>query len=135
MQDPATASWGLSISDADFKKLKAGFQPQMMEDKWHVFNTGQSQSSNISIHFDFGWRSNVLYVLDLKPSDDGSSNGAQIEAITWAQKKGEISISEEQGKKEVVLIARRLLGCDFETLPDYDSSIVWDHPGAQIGAK
>jgi hypothetical protein len=130
MQSPATASWGLSISDADFKKLETGFKPQMMEDKWHVFKTDESQGSNISIHFARSWTGDDIYVLDLKPSDHGSSNGAKIQAITWAQNKGEMRISEEQSKKEVTFMARGLLKCDFEALPHYDESIFWDHPGA-----
>lgn len=34
MENPATASWGLSISDADFAKLKRGFKAFDMDDKW-----------------------------------------------------------------------------------------------------
>lgn len=34
MKSPATASWGLSISDADFAKLKRGFRARDMDDKW-----------------------------------------------------------------------------------------------------
>jgi len=33
MQEPATAPWGLRISDADLAKLKAGFIPQDQDDK------------------------------------------------------------------------------------------------------
>jgi hypothetical protein len=32
MLEPATAPWGLSISDADLEKLKAGFEPQDQDD-------------------------------------------------------------------------------------------------------
>jgi hypothetical protein len=35
MQEPATAPWSVSISHADFMKLKAGFEPQNQVDKWH----------------------------------------------------------------------------------------------------
>ncbi|GAB1317499.1 hypothetical protein MFIFM68171_07709 [Madurella fahalii] len=34
MENPATASWGLSISDADFAKLKRGVRPRDMDDRW-----------------------------------------------------------------------------------------------------
>lgn len=34
MEDPATASWGLSISDADFARLKRGVRARDMDDKW-----------------------------------------------------------------------------------------------------
>ncbi|KAH8693585.1 hypothetical protein BGW36DRAFT_463264 [Talaromyces proteolyticus] len=95
MQEPATAPWGLSISDTDFKKLKAGFEPQDMDDKWRVLE---------------------VYVLVVKPSDGGSSSS--IETITWEQSKGGLRISEEQAKKEAVSLTRGLLRCDFDALPE-----------------
>ncbi|OGM43937.1 hypothetical protein ABOM_005930 [Aspergillus bombycis] len=102
MREPATAPWGLSISEANFKKLKAG-------------GTGKE-----------------IYMLVVKPSDGDSNTGVKIEAITWEQNKGGIRISEEQAKKEVVIITRRLLECDFDAPPEYDVSDLWNHPAAQI---
>lgn len=136
MQEPATAPWGLSISDADFEKLKAGFEPQDQDDKWRVSVTDQSQSGNISIHLARSGTGKELYVLVVELRDGGSSSsGVKIEAITWEQNKGGIRISEEQAKKEVVIITRRLLECDFDALPEYDVSDLWNHPAAQIVAK
>ncbi|KAI1861597.1 hypothetical protein JX265_009564 [Neoarthrinium moseri] len=136
MEEPATAPWGLRISDADFKKLKVGFEPQDQDDKYRVSVTDQSQSGTVSIHFARTVRNRELYVLVIKPNDSGSSNGGvKVEALTWEQNKGGIRISEEQGKKEVVLVARHLLGCDFDALPEYDVSDMWSHPAAHIGAK
>ncbi|KAI9740017.1 MAG: hypothetical protein M1818_004768 [Claussenomyces sp. TS43310] len=136
MQEPATAPWGLSISDADFERLKAGFEPQDMDDKWCVSVTDQSQSGTISIHLARSWTGMEFYVLVVKPSDGGSSgSGVTIEAITWEQIKGGFRISEEQAKKEVVMITRSLLKCDFDALPKYDPSDFWNHPGAQLGAN
>lgn len=34
IQNPATAPWGLRISEADFAKLKRGFLPRDMDDRW-----------------------------------------------------------------------------------------------------
>ncbi|KHN94780.1 uncharacterized protein MAM_07376 [Metarhizium album ARSEF 1941] len=135
MQEPATAPWGLSISDADFEKLKAGFEPQDQDDKWRVSVTDRSRSGgNLSIHLARSGTGKELYVLDVKPSDGSSvGSGVKIEAITWEQNKGGIRISEEQAKKEVVIITRRLLECDFGALPDYDVSELWNHPAARIG--
>ncbi|KAI1844937.1 hypothetical protein JX266_008953 [Neoarthrinium moseri] len=136
MEEPATAPWGLRISDADFKKLKAGFEPQDQDDKYRVSVTDQSQSGTISIHFSRTATRKEFYVLIIKPNDSGSSTGGvEIEAITWEQNKGGIHISEEQGKKEVVLVARHLLECDFDALPEYDVSDMWSHPAAHIRAK
>ncbi|OTA84777.1 hypothetical protein M434DRAFT_16289 [Hypoxylon sp. CO27-5] len=135
MQEPATAQWGLNINEADFRKLKAGFEPQDQDDKWRVSVTDQSESGNISIHLARSGTGKELYVLFVKPSDGGGSSNddVKIEAITWEQNKGGIRISEEQAKKEVVIITRGLLECDFDALPEYDVSDLWNHPAAQIG--
>ncbi len=135
MQEPATAQWDLSISDADLEKLKAGFEPQMMEDRWRVSTTDQSESDTTSIHFVRSWTGIELYVLHVKPSDGGSiGSGAKVKAITWEQNKGGIRISEEQGKKEVVILSRGFLECTFDALPEYNVSDLWDHPASQKGA-
>lgn len=36
IKNPATVSWGLDISDADFERLKNGFQPRNMDHKWQI---------------------------------------------------------------------------------------------------
>lgn len=42
MENPATASWGLRISNTDFAKLKRGLSPRSMDDKWRIkFMTDQ----------------------------------------------------------------------------------------------
>ncbi|KAI9716213.1 MAG: hypothetical protein M1812_005438 [Candelaria pacifica] len=137
MQEPATAPWDLSISDADLKKLKAGLEPRDQDDKWRVSVTDQSQSGTIAVHVARSGTGKELYKLVLKPSDGGSSSGsgAKINAITWEQNKGGIRISEEQAKKEVVIITRRNLECDFDALPEYDVSDLWNHPAAQLEAN
>jgi hypothetical protein len=93
MEDPATALWDLSISDADFEKLKAGFESEDMDDRWIISVTDLDQSGNISIHISRSWTKKELYRLAVKPSD--GTSGVKIEAITWEQNKGGIHISEE----------------------------------------
>jgi hypothetical protein len=44
-------------------------------------------------------------------------------------------ISEEQAKKEVVIITRGHLGCDFDALPEYDVDDLWNHPAAHLNAN
>lgn len=48
----------------------------------------------------------------------------KIQAIILEQNNGRIHISEEQGKKEAVILSRSLLGCDFDTLLYYDMSLL-----------
>jgi hypothetical protein len=133
MVEPATASWGLSISDSDFEKLKAGFKSTSMDERWDASVADLDQSGNISITLSRSWTGKKHYILIVKPSDGRSS--VEIEAITWEQDKGGIRISEEQSKKEAVILCRSLLDCDFDTLPQYDTSLLWNYPAAQIDTK
>lgn len=126
MQEPATAPWGLRISDADFQKLKAGFEPQDQDDKWHVSVKDQTQNGdgNISVNYARSGTGIEHYILNLKPNN--GSGGAQVEAITWEQNAAGIRTSEDQAKKGVVLITRSILECDFDALPEYSYEDVWN---------
>ena len=121
MQEPATAPWGLSISETDLDKLKAGLEPEFMEDRWHITFSDQGQKGTSSIHFTRSWTGNEIYVLFVKSNEGGStsSRGGKVEAITWEQDTGSVRTSEEQAKKEVVFYSRVLLKCEFEALPEY----------------
>ena len=139
MQEPATAPWGLIISNSDFAKLSAGFEPQDQDDKWRISVVDQSQSGNntISIHVTRVAANREIYVLFVNPNNGGSSSVGDvvIEAITWEQNKGGIRLSEEQAKKEVVMITRSMLQCDYDALPEYDFEDMFNHPGARIAAS
>lgn len=141
MLEPATAPWGLRISDTDLRKLSAGFEPQDMDDKFRISVFDQDESGNISVHVIRETGKREFYVLFVNPNNGDSSSssnsggGAVVEAISWEQNKGGIRISEEQAKKEVVIITRSILQCDYDALPWYDSEEILNHPGAKIGAK
>jgi hypothetical protein len=131
MQEPATASWGLRISNTDFEKLKAGLQPQDQDDKWHVYISNKEQST-ISIHVARSAFNIEVYVLHIviKPDDDiDSDNGSIVEiaSITWETNINGYRVFEEQAKKEVVMITRSNLECDFDALPEYDPDDMWDY--------
>ena len=131
MQEPATAPWGLPISDADLKKLSTGLEPQDQDDKWRILVSDQHQNGVISIHVIRVGTRKELYVLFVNPND-----GAMIEAITWEQNKGGIHLTEEQAKKEVVMITRSILECDYDALPEYNfEEDMLNYPGARIGPK
>ncbi|OJJ07576.1 hypothetical protein ASPVEDRAFT_155399 [Aspergillus versicolor CBS 583.65] len=120
MQKPATAPWGLSISNSDFQKLTAGYKPRGMDDRWRVAVSPPDQNGTISVHFARSWTGIPHYVLFIKPID-GDSSDAIIDAITWEQNKGGIYISEEMAKMTVVTISRSFLECDYDLLPEYDT--------------
>lgn len=126
MIEPATATWGVKISNSDFERLKVGFEPQMMEDRWHFKVTDPSQNGThdkILVHISRSWTGKECYVLSMTASNGGgsSSSGVKIENITWEQNLNENRISEEQAKKGVVLLCRHILRCDFEGLPEYST--------------
>lgn len=130
MLEPTIASWNLSISDSDFKKLKAGFEPQDQDDKWRIWATDERQRGRISIHFSRSGTGIKHYILSVKLSDSGSSStGVKIEAIIWAQRRREQHIPDDYAKMEVGMIARSILECDFDALPDYSEDL-WNHPAA-----
>ena len=137
MQEPATAPWGLRISNSDFKKLSAGFEPQDQDDKWRISVFDQNQSGNISIHVTWVAANREIYVLFVNPNNNGgsgsssSSSGVMIEAITYEQSKSGIHLSDKQAKKEVVVVTRSMLQCDYDALPEYNfEEDMFNYPGA-----
>ncbi|GJC79952.1 hypothetical protein ColLi_02790 [Colletotrichum liriopes] len=124
MPEPATAPWGLSISDADFAKLKAGLEPMDQDDKWRYAATDDSESGTVTIHIVRVGMGHELYSVVVRPGD----GRAKIEAISWSQDQGGIRISEGVAKKHVVVLSRCNLECDFEALPDFDSEDFFDEP-------
>ena len=124
MKDPHTAPWGVSISNADLTKLKAGLEPQNQDNKWRVWASDQDQSGNMSITFARTAFRREMYIFHVKAGDGGNS----IEAFTWEQSNGAARISEELAKKQVVVLSRKLLECDMEALPEYGDSVTWKLP-------
>jgi hypothetical protein len=119
MKEPATAPWGLPISDTDLEKLKAGFRPKDQDDKWYFYVSPTEQP--ISVHIARSAFNIDFYILHVvvKPGGDGSSgSSAEIASITWETNRG--CLSEEQAKKEAVMITRSVLECDFDAHPEYD---------------
>lgn len=132
MQEPMSAAWGLVLSDADWTKLRAGLQARDMDDRWLYTVDAVDVSGVVTIHIKRSWTGTELYAIHVKPSHDNEPT--RIIAITWEQNKNGILITEEQAKIEVTILSRGLLKCDFEQLPEYDSSLMWNHPGMSIHA-
>jgi hypothetical protein len=131
MVDPETAPWNLSISDADFEKLKAGFASQSMDDKWTVTVADPDDRGIISITVTRAGTGRKHYTLHIKLRDRAS--GVKVESFTWEQNQGGVYISEDQGKINAVILLRGILDCEFGKLPDYDSSLMWTHPTFKLG--
>ncbi|KIM99754.1 hypothetical protein OIDMADRAFT_200934 [Oidiodendron maius Zn] len=127
MKEPLTELWGIPISDADLEKLKVGVKSRNMDDKWDVLNEDPDKDGNISIHILRSWLQEDCYVLHIvpKPNSDNDGGSAKIQSITWEGNKGGLQCDAEQAKKEAVIVSRMILKCEFETLPDYPSSVLW----------
>lgn len=137
MKAPLTAPWGLPVSDADVEKLKVGFKSQSMDHKWDLLVEDPDPSGGFSVHIIRNWLQMDCYVLHITPKpsgdedkgEDGGSTAAKIRGITWEGDKNGLQCSTEQARKEAVMLCRGWLGCEFETLPDYPSSVFWDPSG------
>ena len=82
---------------------------------------------NIYVHIIRNWLQEECYILHIVPkgsNDDGWS--AKIQSITWEGNKAGLQCDAEQAKKEAVILSRILVHCEFETLPCYPSSMLWD---------
>ncbi|KAJ4986421.1 hypothetical protein SVAN01_08113 [Stagonosporopsis vannaccii] len=118
MKKPLTAPMDLAVSDSDMEKLKAGFRPRNQDDKWAWLI--EDEGGNTSIHVIRHFVQEEVYILDItpKPSNDDAAS-AKIHSITWEGDLNGIQYDVEQAKKNVVILARIILKCDFEMLPDY----------------
>ncbi|KAH7390860.1 hypothetical protein DE146DRAFT_758304 [Phaeosphaeria sp. MPI-PUGE-AT-0046c] len=117
MKKPIIAPLDLAISDSDMEKLKAGFRSRNLDDKysWLI----EEENGNLSIHVIRNLVREEVYILHIapKPSNDNSTS-ATIHSITWEGDLNGIHNDLETAKKTVVGLARVILNCDFETLPN-----------------
>jgi hypothetical protein len=116
MKKPLTAPWGLAISDSDMEKLKAGFRPRNLDDKY-AFQI-EDENGNISIHITRHYVHEEEYILHItpKPSNDNSAS-AKIHSITWEGRLGGVKDDVEKAKERIVTLARVIPHCDFENAP------------------
>ncbi|KAI8623436.1 hypothetical protein F5Y19DRAFT_458664 [Xylariaceae sp. FL1651] len=127
MKKPLTAPWGLPISDADVEKLRVGFRPRDMDDKWEILIEEPDENGNLSVHIIRSWLQEECYVLHIAPKSSSNDGGsAMVHSITWEGNKAGLQCDAEQAQKEAVMLCRGHLKCEFEKLPQYSSSEFWD---------
>ncbi|KAK2776655.1 hypothetical protein CKAH01_12305 [Colletotrichum kahawae] len=130
---PTSAPWGLTISEADFEKLKDGLEPLDQDDKWRYKATYAEENDTVTIHIIRVGMGHELYSIVIKGGNSGKSGGKNtIETIHWSQDQGGNPISEALAKKHVVILSRCNLECDFEAAPDYDTEDFYDEPAADV---
>ncbi|KAF9875433.1 hypothetical protein CkaCkLH20_07253 [Colletotrichum karsti] len=128
MPKPASAPWGLIISEADFKRLKKGLEPESMDDKYQIKATEDSDSGAVTIHWVRAFHDEFWSLVIKKYDDDNSNTIYRIDTINWAQVHSTVPISEALAKKQVVVLSRCNLECDFEAAPAYDEPDFYDEP-------
>lgn len=110
IKDPVTAPWGVRITKADFDKLKKGFRPQMMEDRWECrADDLPDQRGNTTVRFYRSWKRSEQVALQVKSYNDG----AVVGEITWNQGYTEDPFTEEDAKELATNLCQNLLGCEW----------------------
>ncbi|KAI8228764.1 hypothetical protein K4K54_001984 [Colletotrichum sp. SAR 10_86] len=133
MPQPASAPWGLIISDADLEKLKVGLEPLDQDDKWRYKATYDEENDTVTIHIIRVGMGHELYSIVIKADNHGNGDeNNTIETICWSQDQGGNPISEALAKKHVVILSRCNLECDFEAAPDYDSEDFYNEPSTDV---
>ncbi len=118
MKKRLTALWDLPISDFDVEKLKAGFRPRNLDDKYAWLIGDEDESGDITIHVIRYFVQEEIYILHIdRKSNNNNGAIAKIHSITWEGNVNGIQKDVEQAKQNVVLLARVILKCDFEAHP------------------
>ncbi|KAI1811191.1 hypothetical protein GGS20DRAFT_126925 [Poronia punctata] len=120
MKDPLVSSLDLSISSSDMEKLKIGFKARSMDDRWDILVQDPDEKDGVSIHILRSWGQEECYVLHI------GGEGGKINSITWEGNKAGLRCEADQALKEAVIVCRARLDCEFENLPSYPSSVLWD---------
>lgn len=112
MEHPLTAHWGVRISSADLNRLRKGFAPQSMDDKW-VCSADNSEpgGTTTTVHLSRSWTGREQFTLKVK-SDE---RGAEITDIIWNRGKSEDPVEEKEAKEQATNLCRNLMGCEWST--------------------
>ena len=120
IEHPQTIPWVLPISGADLQRLSDGFEAQCMEDKWDIIAKpvpGDATRDSFTLTFARNWTGIVHYILTIAR---GGGESPAITALTWKKYiANRITVPVEFAKQDVITLARCILDCDFEGLPDY----------------
>lgn len=118
MKKPLTGPLDLAVSESDLEKLKAGFRSRNQDDKWDWLI--EDENGNTSIHIVRHFVHEEVYILRIAPKSRNEHDAsAKIHSVTWDGDVPGMQKDAEHVMKYLVLLARSILGCDFETLPHY----------------
>lgn len=123
MKNPTTAPWNLDISRNDLEKLKRGFKPAAMEDRWMCRADAPDAGGDFVVHLHRSWTGDEVFrvtvVLAAPANGDGASahtdeRHATMTDITWDKgEEGTFLATEEEAKDLATRVCRGVLGCDL----------------------
>lgn len=112
MGHPLSAPWGVHITADDFEKLKGGFKPRQMEDKWECTADQPDAQGCIVIRWTQSWVDIETIALRIK----GLSDGAEIVDIMWERDTGAPGAprrNEVEAKELATMLCQGVLGCEW----------------------
>ncbi|KAM0664309.1 hypothetical protein MY8738_005607 [Beauveria namnaoensis] len=122
IQKPATAPWDLQVSETDLRKLRIGFMPESMEDKWLCYSTPDDASGAFFVQLCRSWTKTEQMVLKVQPAVAGSDSAheasATITEITWEAQDADLDLDQEEAKENAVMVCKGILGCTLENYKD-----------------
>ncbi|KAK8146501.1 hypothetical protein G3M48_003046 [Beauveria asiatica] len=122
IQKPVSAAWDLQVSEMDLKKMRNGFAPESMEDKWLCYSTPADASGIFFVHLCRSWTKTEQIILKLQPAVAGANGtheaGATITDITWEAQNAHLDLDQEEAKENAVMVCQGILGCTLENYKD-----------------
>ena len=101
MPEPATASWNVNISEADFVKPKGGFEREDQDDEWRMRNAEES-GNDFPFRYGRAGTGSELYIVHVK-SKEGDCNTGALPGYNFNDvwDHGAIALpGDEQGKRD-----------------------------------
>jgi len=108
MEYPITLPRSVQISSVDFDRLKAGFYPKDMEDRWECSANDPDQQGIMVVRLRRSWTSSEQIAIRVK----STCNRAEIVESTWDRGNGRIQVTETKAKTLATNICKNLLGCE-----------------------
>lgn len=117
IKSPTSAKWNIPLSYDDLVKIIAGFDAQVMEERWRCVAHGPDENGLVKVHFYRSWTGYERCVLTIQTvlGDDGDikdGQGARIVGIMWETREGDDK--GEASEKEIALgVCNWTLGCSL----------------------
>lgn len=110
IEKPKACTWGLRVRAEDVTKIRAGFYPRDMDEKWLCEADEPDIQGEVVVHFTRSWTLNEIFRFRLVPDARGEEGSATITKFEYAPNYPE----EDEAKNMVVMICNNILECNLE---------------------